>query len=229
MRLIFVRHGEPDYERDCLTETGRKQAAAAAERLEREGISVIYSSPMGRAKGTAEFTARKLGLPITELRFMHEISWGGPGVPEDGHPWTLSEWMINRDDFDFYTKDWRQHPFFAQNDAVRYLDWIAKEFDGLLLSHGYRHEGTRFLCEGGKDETIALFSHGGSGACALSHVLSLPFPYVCTVLPYEFTSIIILEFPVREGEYVHPRIELFNDAAHIRDTSHGPVFQQVSE
>ena len=105
MRLIFVRHGEPDYERDCLTETGRKQAAAAAERLEREGISVIYSSPMGRAKGTAEFTARKLGLPITELRFMHEISWGGPGVPEDGHPWTLSEWMINRDDFDFYTKD----------------------------------------------------------------------------------------------------------------------------
>ena len=112
---------------------------------------------------------------------------------------------------------------------MRYLDWIAKEFDGLLLSHGYRHEGTRFLCEGGKDETIALFSHGGSGACALSHVLSLPFPYVCTVLPYEFTSIIILEFPVREGEYVHPRIELFNDAAHIRDTSHGPVFQQVSE
>jgi hypothetical protein len=27
MRIIFVRHGEPDYEHDCLTETGRKQAA----------------------------------------------------------------------------------------------------------------------------------------------------------------------------------------------------------
>ncbi len=23
MRLIFVRHGEPDYQKDCLTETGR--------------------------------------------------------------------------------------------------------------------------------------------------------------------------------------------------------------
>ena len=31
MRIIFVRHGEPDYENDCLTETGRRQAAAAAE------------------------------------------------------------------------------------------------------------------------------------------------------------------------------------------------------
>ena len=30
MRIIFVRHGEPDYKRDCLTETGKAQAAAAA-------------------------------------------------------------------------------------------------------------------------------------------------------------------------------------------------------
>ena len=36
MRLIMVRHGEPDYEKDCLTETGRQQAAAAAERLAAE-------------------------------------------------------------------------------------------------------------------------------------------------------------------------------------------------
>ncbi len=35
MRIIFVRHGEPNYELDCLTETGKKQAEAAARRLER--------------------------------------------------------------------------------------------------------------------------------------------------------------------------------------------------
>ena len=33
MRIIFVRHGEPDYAHDCLTPTGRRQAAAAAQRL----------------------------------------------------------------------------------------------------------------------------------------------------------------------------------------------------
>ena len=165
-------------------------------------------------------------LPVTRLDFMHEISWGGPGVPENGHPWTLSDWMIAKEDFDFYSRDWRKHPYFERNAALEYLDKIGPQFDGLLLSQGYRHERSRFFCDTDQAKTIAVFSHGGSGACVLSHLLALPFPYVCTVLPYEFTSIIILEFPVRKGEYVHPRIELFNDAAHIMNIDSGLVFQQ---
>lgn len=229
MRIIFVRHGEPDYVNDCLTETGKKQAEAAAKRLEREGITKIYSSPMGRAAETASFTAKRLNLPIQTLPFMHEISWGGPGVPAEGHPWTVSDWMISRDDFDFYHADWRKHPAFRENTAVQYLDEISGQIDRLVLEHGYRHEGTRFFCETIQQETFAIFSHGGSGACVLAHLLALPFPYVCTVLPYEFTSIIILEFPVRPGEYIHPRIELFNDAAHILELSKGLVFQQTAD
>ena len=199
MRLIFVRHGEPDYRRDCLTETGKKQAEAAAKRLEREGIEEIYASPMGRAAETAACTAKRLGLPVNTLDFMHEISWGGPDIPEEGHPWTLSDRMITQDDFDFYHKDWRQHPWFRDNAAVRYLDEIGVQFDAFLRRQGYCHEGTRYRCETDRQKTIAVFSHGGSGACVLAHLLALPFPYVCTVLPYEFTSVIILEFPVRRG------------------------------
>lgn len=229
MRIIFVRHGEPNYEKDCLTEIGKKQAEAAAKRLEREGITEIYASPMGRAAQTAEYTAKRLNLPIHTLPYMHEISWGGPGVPEEGHPWTLADWMIAQDDFDFYHADWRQHPYFQNNVAVQYLDEISAQIDRLLLSQGYRHEGTRYFCETNQQKTIAVFSHGGSGACALAHLLALPFPYVCTVLPYEFTSVIILEFPVRKDEWVHPRIELFNDAAHTLDISSGLVFQQKAD
>ncbi len=229
MRIIFVRHGEPDYQHDCLTETGKMQAAAAAKRLAREGISEIYASPMGRASQTAAYTARELGLPVTTLDYMHEISWGGPGIPHNGHPWTLSDWMISREDYDFFRHDWRQHPYFKGNVAVEYLDSISAQFDELILTQGYRHEGTRFLCETDRQKTIAVFSHGGSGGCVLAHLLALPFPYVCTVLPYEFTSIIILEFPVQPGEYVHPRIELFNDAAHIRNLSSGLVFQEKAD
>lgn len=227
MRIVFVRHGEPDYSRDCLTETGKRQAAAAAKRLVREGISSIYASPMGRASQTAAYTAQELGLPVQTLDYMHEISWGGPGIPEEGHPWTLSDWMISLEDFDFYHHDWREHPYFKGNAAVQYYDDIAEQFDQFLLAQGYRHEGSRYFCTTDENRTIALFSHGGSGACVLSHLLSLPFPYVCTVLPYEFTSIIILEFPVQPGQYVHPRIELFNDTAHTLDISSGLVFQQT--
>lgn len=229
MRMVFVRHGEPDYEKDCLTEIGKKQAEAAAERLVREGITEIYASPMGRASETAAFTAKRLGLTIQTLPFMHEISWGGPGVPAEGHPWTISDWMISRDDFDFFHADWRQHPGFRNNTAVQYLDEISVQTDRFVLQHGYRHKGTRFFCETDQQETFAIFSHGGSGACMLAHLLSLPFPYVCTVMPYEYTSIIILDFPVSAGNYVHPRIELFNDAAHILNISRGLVFQQTAD
>lgn len=229
MRIIFVRHGEPDYANDCLTETGRKQAEAASRRLEREGIEEIYASPMGRASQTAAFTAQRLGLPVRTLGYMHEISWGGPGIPEEGHPWTLSDWMISREDFDFFRADWREHPYFKGNAAVRYLDEISEKFDALLLEQGYRHEGTRYFCDTDRQKTIAVFSHGGSGACVLSHLLALPFPYVCTVMPYEFTSVTVLEFPVCKGEYVHPRIELFNDAAHILDISSGLKIQQKAD
>ena len=103
------------------------------------------------------------------------------------------------------------------------------KFDAFLERQGYRHEGRRFLCAGGAEKTVALFSHGGSGACALAHVLNLPFPYVASVLPYDFTSIIILDFPVIEGAYIFPRVELFNDRAHIRRGPGRPAIQQVSE
>ena len=226
MRILFIRHGEPDYENDCLTPIGVRQAEAAAQRLEREGIREIYSSPNGRAFQTAQCTARLLGLPVTQLDYMREISWGGERIPADGHPWTLSDWMICREDYDFYGQNWREHPYFKTNTATACYDMITERFDAFLADCGYKHEGTRFLCTTEEEKTIALFSHGGSGACVLAHLLAMPFPYVLTVLPYEFTSIISLEFPVRAGEYVHPRLELFNDAEHNRDISRGLVVQQ---
>ena len=228
MRIIFVRHGEPDYARDCLTDAGRRQAAAAAERLAAEGISEIYASPCGRAAETASYTAARLGLPVTTLDFMREITWGGAGIPHEGHPWTLGDMML-AEGFDFRAGDWRAHPFFDGNAATAHCETIAARFDAFLEGHGYRREGLRYLCRGGTDETIALFSHGGSGACALAHVLNLPFPYVASVLPYDFTSIIILDFPVNEGAYIFPRVELFNDCAHIRRGPGRPALQQESE
>ena len=228
MRIIFVRHGEPDYAKDCLTKEGRRQAAAVAERLAEEGISKIYASTCGRATETASYTAARLGLPVNPLDYMREITWGGDQIPENGHPWTLASQML-REGYDFQTQDWQEHPFFKGNFATDHFHRIAPLFDALLAEHGYKHEGRRFLCEGGTDETIALFSHGGSGACVLAHILALPFPYVATVMPYDFTSIIILNFPVSEGNYVFPRIELFNDCAHFKRSAAAPKLQQKSE
>ena len=63
----------------------------------------------------------------------------------------------------------------------------------------------------------------------LAHLLHLPFPYVASVLPYDFTSVIILSLPETPGETGFARVELFNDCAHIRGLSDGLRLQQESE
>ncbi|MBR6303181.1 MAG: histidine phosphatase family protein [Lachnospiraceae bacterium] len=226
MRLLFVRHGEPDYEKDCLTPTGVLQAKNCAKRLLRENIDEIYSSPMGRARQTAEETAKLLDKEVTVLDYMYEIWWGGEGIPEEGHLWTLGDMLTTDVNFDYYTSDWKKHPFFEKNYCMEFYNKITGKIDEFLLSYGYRHDGRRFYCDTDENKNIAIFSHGGSGACTMSHILSLPLPYFASVFPYDFTSVIIIELPVNKGSFVRPRMELFNDAAHIIGISDGLKLQQ---
>lgn len=219
MRLILVRHGDPDYAHDCLTELGHRQAAATAERLAREGISRIFASPMGRARQTAGYTAEKLELPVTVLDFMHEISWGnesGDDITRVGHPWTVGDRMIAEEDWDYASSPWRMHPAFRANRSNDFVDMIAKKSDEWLAGLGYVREGTRYRCTQRNDETIALFAHGGSGACLLTRLLNLPFPYVCSVLPYGMTSLTIMSFQGEPDGFLFPRLELYNDMAHLQ-------------
>ena len=216
MRILFIRHGEPNYEDDCLTATGRLQAQAAAKRLAGEKISEIYSSPKGRAQETAGYTAKALGLKVTILDYMREVIWGGEGIPNEGHIWTLSDRMLNEENFDFFTQDWREHSYFKNNFVMSCYEEVIAGIDDFLKGQGYVHDGRRFFCSRENKKTLAIFSHGGSGGAALAHILSLPFPYVLCVFPYTYTSVISVDFPSVPGDYVHPRLELFNDAAHIK-------------
>ena len=77
MRLILIRHGDPNYELDCLTELGQKQAKITAQRLLKEGVQEVYSSPMGRAKQTAQPFLDASGIKNMQiLDFMKEIRYG---------------------------------------------------------------------------------------------------------------------------------------------------------
>ena len=73
MLLYIVRHGDPIYVTDTLTERGKKQAEAVGKRIYDSGINVIYSSPMGRARQTAEPACRMLGLDCNIEEWTREI------------------------------------------------------------------------------------------------------------------------------------------------------------
>ena len=117
MRIIFVRHGEPDYAHDCLTEEGRRQAAAAAKRLRDENVETIYSSPLGRAAETAAALSSELQLPVTTLDYMRELHWGstdGSPLFAKGHPWEIAD-ELARQGWDLTDPSWRDHAYFSNN------------------------------------------------------------------------------------------------------------------
>ena len=73
MRLMIVRHGDPDYSIDSLTPKGWKEAELLADRLCKLDIAKFYVSPLGRAKDTASFTLKRLGRGAEEMTWMREF------------------------------------------------------------------------------------------------------------------------------------------------------------
>lgn len=82
MRLYIVRHGESvDDIEDCyggvadfpLTEKGRQQAEDAAEKLRHAKIEKVYSSPLARAKESAEIISSTLSAgPVIVIDDLQE-------------------------------------------------------------------------------------------------------------------------------------------------------------
>ena len=128
MKIIFVRHGHPNYKDDCLTELGHPQAEAAAERLKNEKIDKIFSSSCGRAFETAEHIAARHNLQITQLDFMREIHWGVPGTDDFIHPWdNVDAWVQNGKDM--ITCDWRSDPEYKDRTVLKSYNKVVDGFD----------------------------------------------------------------------------------------------------
>ena len=73
MKLVIVRHGDPDYEHDTLTETGWKEAELVADRICRLEVKDFYVSPLGRAQDTASCTLKRLGRTAETMDWLQEF------------------------------------------------------------------------------------------------------------------------------------------------------------
>ena len=73
MRLLFIRHGDPDYEKDSVTEKGAREIGLLADRLVNENIAAAYVSPLGRAQVTAQATLSRIGLAGTTCDWLREF------------------------------------------------------------------------------------------------------------------------------------------------------------
>lgn len=66
MKILIVRHAEPDYSIDSLTTKGWREAEYLSERISKLDVKEFYVSPLGRAKDTASLTLEKMGRKAVE-------------------------------------------------------------------------------------------------------------------------------------------------------------------
>lgn len=228
MKILFIRHGDPDYERDSLTAKGWREAEYLAERLFKLDITAFYTSPLGRAKDTAAPILARVGREARALDWLREFDTpilrpdlGGERsrvcwdwLPQD---WTAVE--------DFYHPDRWYHPEMMEEGGVKEkYDRVAAGLDGLLADHGYVREGRIYRAERPNSDTIALFCHFGVEIVLLSHLLSvspMPLLHGLCAAPSSVTTAVTEE---RRRGIASFRVSAFGDVSHLYAHGEPPAF-----
>ena len=83
MKLLIVRHGDPDYSIDSLTPKGWHEAELLKNRLTKLDVAAFYCSPLGRAKDTSKATLNALGRTAEIFDWLREFD-GYVIYPESG-------------------------------------------------------------------------------------------------------------------------------------------------
>lgn len=147
MKMIIIRHGETDRNRDGahighpnmpMNSVGRQQAVLAAQSLASEKIDIIYSSDLLRAKETAEF----ISAHHTETKIILD--------PE----------LRERDSGEFATQPTAEHQAAQKASDLDFRDWKPKGGESLRevkkrAGHWYAKH-----CRSDADKSIVVVSHG---------------------------------------------------------------------
>lgn len=185
MRILIVRHGDPDYVNDTLTEKGKREAVLLAEKLKKEKIDYFYSSPLGRAKDTCMYVARAMGKEReVEIKpFLREFDRKQAVVLPNGDEkelvWDLLPefWTTQAD---MYDKDkWVNCPCFGQGNIQAEYAEVVRSFDEVLAEHGYVREGNAYRVEKPNRDTLIFFCHFGLEMMLLSRLCNVS-PIVLT-------------------------------------------------
>lgn len=73
MRLLFIRHAEPDYATDSLTEKGRREAELLAKAAPSLRMDHCFVSPLGRAGITADYCMKEIGKTAQVMPWLEEF------------------------------------------------------------------------------------------------------------------------------------------------------------
>jgi probable phosphoglycerate mutase len=182
--IVLVRHGETDWNRERrfqgradtpLNDAGRAQARDLVERLRRERVSAVYTSPLRRAAETAHIVAERLGLPVRVSEPMCEIdvgSWEGLTIEEVRVHFPHDEQIA-------WSSGW---------DGGESYEELDRRVVAALLELAAMHP----------DEHVAVVTHGGPIRAAIAASHGLSFESARPLLP-SLANGEIVRLTIRDG------------------------------
>lgn len=201
MRLVFFRHGDPDYINNTLTDIGIAEARALGKHIDYWKVDEYYQSPYGRAQHTADYALgydRHAGMPtqnnIKVYEWLKEFdckvdivnhrelleafpdSMMPDGTIREHMCWDIVPAYLNEHRELFDNTLWRDSDIAGYSNLLEEYDYVCAEFDGFLADHGYIREGTGYRVERESTKTVGFFCHFGIICVFLSHMMNVsPF------------------------------------------------------
>ncbi len=199
MKILLVRHGFIGLQEERflgrtdlpLSETGEKQAEQLRDRLEREKLDVIYTSPLRRARSTADIIAAGHKAKVTPCEELCECNFGDiEGLTfeeiKQRYP-VLAEELSNR-----------KTGAFPGGETLEQLNSRVETF----LKRLERHK---------PEETVLIVAHGGPIRLIICNLLGLGREH-WVQMRVDHASLSIVE--------THPGtaiLSLLNDVSHLKD------------
>lgn len=226
MKLIIIRHGDPDYTKDSLTEKGWKEAEYLSDRISKMDIKAFYVSPLGRAEDTASVTLEKMKREAKVLPWLREFH--APVVDQETGikriPWDFlpSDWTKVDE---YYDRNlWHSTSLMQSGNVSEEANLVYAGIDELLGEHGYQHDGNLFRAMKPNSDTIVLFCHFGVECVILGHLLGISpvllWHGFCAA-PSSVTTLVTEER--REG-IAYFRMSSFGDISHLYACGEEPAF-----
>ena len=222
MIFYYIRHGQPIYSPNCLTEYGKEQAEALVKRLALYGLDEIYSSPSTRALQTAQPTCDFLKKEPILLDWTDEgLAWAELTVERNGK----RAWYFQHQEFveKFSSKEmfalgekFTEHSCFENTKFKSGIERIDREMDAFFLKLGFKHnreKGGYEVLQPNK-KRVALFAHQGFGLAFLSSLLDIPYPTFCTKFDIGFTGVSVIYFDDTK-EMAYPKVLQLSNDSHL--------------
>lgn len=222
MLLFYIRHGDPIYDPDGLTELGKKQAEALVQRMKECQPDKIYASSSNRTIMTAEPTAKYFNKEIEILDWCHEgYAWKEFTVERESgkktwcfHDSNMKD-ILNSNEVRKLGMEWYEHPAFRNTLFKSGILRIQSEVDRFMLSLGYEHDRNhnRYIPVRSNNHRIALFAHQGFGLAFLSCLLDIPYPLMATRFDMSHSNMTVIEF--KGDDFVIPTALQVSNDSHI--------------